>query len=224
MPARKLKTARIRLLLADDHPLVLEGIKAHLSAQAEFEVVGDASDGLEALQKARQLEPDVILMDLSMPNMNGLDAISRLRQQVPKAKILVLSMHDNREYIARVVRHGARGYLLKDSAPTELIKAIKLVHSGEVYFSPTASRVLLDELVNPGKRKPRGTEEDQLTDREREVLIRIAEGNSNKDIASHLGLSVRTVETHREHIMRKLGIHSVAGLTKFALAHGMTSL
>ena len=212
------------MLLVDDHPLVLEGIKSHLSAQADLEVVGIAVTGQEAIAKARQLQPDVILMDISMPQMNGMEALHILRRRVPKAKVLVLTMHDNREYIRQMVRLGARGYVLKDTSPAELVRAIKLVHSGEVFFSPSASRVLLDEVTHPEKGQGHGRPGSSLSDREREVLVLIAEGHSNKAIASRLGIGVRTIETHRERIMRKLGIHSVAGLTKYAIANELTSL
>ncbi len=221
---KKAKARRIRLLLVDDHPIVLEGIKSHLSAQKEFEVAGDAGTGREAIVKARQLQPDVILMDISMPDMNGIEAMNSLRRQVPKAKVLVLTMHENREYIHQMVRLGARGYLLKDTSPTELVRAINLVHAGGVFFSPGASRVLLDEVLNPKESKALPPPPGTLSDREREVLVQIAEGYGNKAIASRLGIGVRTIETHRERIMRKLGIHSIAGLTKYAIAHEMIRL
>jgi two-component system nitrate/nitrite response regulator NarL len=219
---KKDKPRKIKLLLVDDHPIVLDGIKSHLRAQPEFEVVGDAPNGHEALRKAKLTLPDVILMDISMPQMNGLDAMTNLRKQVPEAKILVLTMHDNREYIARVVRSGARGYLLKDSAPAELVSAIKAVHRGEVYFSPSVSKVLIEEMADG--RKSSGPDQQPLTDREREVLSLIAEGLLNKQIADRLGIGVRTIETHRERIMRKLDIHTVAGLTKYAISRGMTTM
>ncbi len=221
---KKDKPGKIRLLLVDDHPIVLDGIKSHLCAQPEFEVVGDASNGQDALRKAKLTLPDVILMDISMPHMNGLEAISHLRKQVPNAKVLILTMHESKEYIAQVVRSGARGYLLKDSAPAELVGAIKAVHHGEVYFSPSVSRVLVQEMTDGSRRAANGAEQQPLTDREREVLSLIAEGLLNKQIADRLGIGVRTIETHRERIMRKLDIHTVAGLTKYAIARGMTSM
>lgn len=221
---KKEKQKKIRLLLVDDHPIVLEGIKSHLAAQAELEVVGEAANGQEGVRKAKQLLPDIVLMDISMPHMNGLEAMTQLRKRVPSSKIMVLTMHDNREYIAQIIRLGARGYVMKDTSPAELIQAIKLVHAGEVVFSPTASRVLLDELVNGGKPRADQPAAMQLSDREREVLVLIADGCSNKEIADRLGVAVRTTETHRERIMRKLDIHTVAGLTKFAIARGMVQL
>jgi len=219
---KRSKPRRIKVLLVDDHPIVREGIKAHLSSQPDLKVVDEASDGHEALAKARECLPDVILMDITMPHMNGLEAIARLRRRVPHAKILVLTMHDNKEYIARSVRFGARGYLRKDTSPGELVRAIKSIHAGEVCFSATASRVVADEFMRDGK--PAEPERPLLSDREREVLVLIAEGLSNKEVADHLGIGVRTAETHRERLMQKLNIRTVAGLTKFAIASGMVSL
>jgi len=221
---KKEKPKKIKLLLVDDHPIVLDGIKSHLCAQPDFEVVGDAANGQEALRKAKLTLPDVVLMDISMPHMNGIEAMTNLRKQVPNAKVLILTMHDSKEYIAQVVRSGARGYLLKDSAPAELVSAIKAVHGGEVYFSPSISKVLIEEMADGNKRSLDAPAPPPLTDREREVLSLIAEGLLNKQIADRLGIGVRTIETHRERIMRKLDIHTVAGLTKYAIARGMTSM
>jgi len=221
---KKDKPKKIKLLLVDDHPIVLDGIKSHLCAQPDFEVVGDANNGQEALRKAKLTLPDVVLMDISMPHMNGLEAMASLRKQVPNAKVLILTMHESKEYIARVVRSGARGYLLKDSAPAELVRAIKAVHAGEVHFSPLVSKVLIEEMADGSKRSAEAPPPPPLTEREREVLSLIAEGLLNKQIADRLGIGVRTIETHRERIMRKLDIHTVAGLTKYAIARGMTSM
>jgi two-component system nitrate/nitrite response regulator NarL len=220
---KKDKPKKIRLLLVDDHPIVLDGIKSHLGAQPEFEVVGDAANGLDAVRKAKLTLPDVVLLDINMPAMNGLEAMVHLRKQVPNAKVIILTMHDSKEYIAQIVRLGARGYLLKDCSPTELVSAIKAVHCGEVYFSPTVSKVLVEEMVD-GKKAADQPIPAPLTEREREVLSLIAEGLLNKQIADRLGIGVRTIETHRERIMRKLDIHTVAGLTKYAIARGMTSM
>jgi two-component system nitrate/nitrite response regulator NarL len=222
-PVKKDKPKKIRLLLVDDHPIVLDGIKSHLGAQPEFEVVGDAANGLDAVRKAKLILPDVVLLDINMPAMNGLEAMVHLRKQVPNAKVIILTMHDSKEYIAQIVRLGARGYLLKDCSPTELVSAIKAVHCGEVYFSPTVSKVLVEEMVD-GKKAADQPIPAPLTEREREVLSLIAEGLLNKQIADRLGIGVRTIETHRERIMRKLDIHTVAGLTKYAIARGMTSM
>ncbi len=220
---KKDKAKKIRLLLVDDHPIVLDGIKSHLGSQPDFEVVGDAGNGVDAIRKAKLTLPDVILLDINMPNMNGLEAMGHLRKQVPNARVIILTMHDSKEYIAQIVRLGARGYLLKDCSPTELVSAIKAVHLGEVYFSPTVSKVLVEEMVD-GKKPPEQPIPPPLTEREREVLSLIAEGLLNKQIADRLGIGVRTIETHRERIMRKLDIHTVAGLTKYAIARGMTTM
>ena len=163
-----------------------------------------------------------------MPVLVGLNrelsVLMSSNKQVPDAKILILSMHESKEYIAQVVRSGARGYLLKDSAPAELVAAIKAVHNGEVYFSPSVSKVLVQEMTDGSRRPADGPPQQHLTDREREVLSLIAEGLLNKQIADRLGIGVRTIETHRERIMRKLEIHTVAGLTKYAISRGMTSM
>ena len=219
----KKRGKKIKLLLVDDHPIVREGLKSHLATQPDLEVVGDAANGLEAIDQARQRKPDVVLMDISMPRMSGLEAITRLRRQSPKQKILILTMHENREYIARALRLGACGYVLKDSAPAELVRAIKSVHAGEAVFGGPASAVLLEELARKQGRSVAGPE-SALSDREREVLVAIAEGQGNKEIATKLGVSVRTIETHRERIMSKLSIRTVAGLTKFAIAQGLVDL
>lgn len=211
------------MLLVDDHPIVREGIKSHLAAQEGLEVVADAGDGHEALVQARKHRPDVVLMDISMPRMNGLEAITQLRRQAPRSKILVLTMHNHREYISQIFRLGACGYVLKDTSPSELITAIRTVHAGQAFFSPVASKVLLDELAG-GASQVVMEKECELSPREREVLVRIAEGQSNKGIAHTLGVGVRTIETHRERIMHKLSIRSIAGLTKYAIAKGMVAL
>jgi DNA-binding NarL/FixJ family response regulator len=221
---KKGKQKKIKLLLVDDHPIVLEGIKSHLSAQDGFEVVGDAADGEEAIRQARRLLPDIILMDISMPHMNGLEAMTLLRKQVPNAKILVLTMHDKKEYISQIFRLGARGYLLKDTSPAELVQAIKSIYAGELVFSSTVSRILVGELLSEGEKELKRPRSSELSEREREVLVLIAEGHSNKEIADRLLVGVRTIETHREHIMRKLNIHTVAGLTKFTIVKGLITL
>jgi DNA-binding NarL/FixJ family response regulator len=215
------KKMQIKVLVADDHPVVRKGLYSCLARQERLNVVGEASDGDQALAKARELQPDVVLMDISMPRINGLAVTEMLRKEAPKVKILVLSVHNNKEYIFRIIQAGAHGYVSKEASPEELLQAIETVHAGETFFSPEIARAALNKLIsNGGKKEPFS----QLTDREREVLILIAEGQSNKEIASKLGIGVRTIETHRERIMRRLDIHSVAGLTKFAIANGMIPL
>ena len=211
----------IKVLVADDHPVVRKGLQTCLARQGRLRIVGEAADGDEALRKARELRPDVVLMDISMPGLNGLAVTEVLRREAPEIKVLVLSVHNNKDYIFRVIQAGAHGFVSKEAPPEELLKAIESVYEGEPFFSEEIARAALNEFVkNGGKKEPFSA----LTDREREVLVQIAEGRSNKEIADHLHIGVRTIETHRERIMRRLGIHSVAGLTKYAIANGLVSV
>jgi two-component system, NarL family, nitrate/nitrite response regulator NarL len=205
---------RVRVLLADDHPVVLSGMKACLKSYSHLEVVGEARNGLEAVKQARTLVPDLVLMDLEMPQMNGLAAIEILRKELPQLKVLILSSFGNPEYVRAAVQSGVHGYLLKDAEPEELIRAIDVVDQGGTFFSvpPSARRT----SVPSGARQ-------HLSKRETEVLVLIASGLSNQEIATRLHLGVRTVETHRQALMRKLDIHSIAGLTRFAVARGLIS-
>ena len=212
---------QIRVLLVDDHPVVRRGLASCLAVHQHVIIAGEAADGREALAKARQLSPDIVLMDIDMPQINGLSATEMLRRENPNLKVLILSMHHHPEYVLRILQSGARGYVLKEASPDELLRAIETVHAGQTFFSSEVARVALNQFVHgPGE----GPQPGQLSNREREVLVAIAEGLSNKEIACRLGVGVRTVETHRERIMRKLNIHSVAGLTKFAIAKGLVSL
>jgi DNA-binding NarL/FixJ family response regulator len=212
-------TAPIRVLVADDHTIVRAGIRHVLESEAGFEVVGEAANGAEALSLAAELRPDVVVLDISMPGGSGLQLATRLRGSSPEPRVLILSMHDNAEYVLESLRAGANGYLLKDTAATELRSAIRAICRGESYFSPPiAGR--LREALRSDRTTPAGTL-DQLTVREREVLLGIVQGKTNKEIATGLGISHRTVETHRESLMRKLQIRTVAELTRFALATGI---
>jgi len=213
--------SRIKLLLVDDHPVVRRGISSCLARQERLSIVGEAADGIEAVRKAKELAPDIVLMDIDMPNMNGLAVTEVLRKELPNVKVLILSMHSNTDYVLRIIQSGAKGYILKEASPEELVRAIETVDAGEAFFSPDIARVALNQFV---RGPSEGASPSQLTNREREVLILIADGLSNKEIASQLGVGVRTVETHRERIMRKLNIHSVAGLTKFAISNGLITL
>jgi two-component system, NarL family, nitrate/nitrite response regulator NarL len=212
---------KIKVLIADDHPVVRKGLQSCLAKHDHLKVVGEASDGDEAVRKTRELSPDLVLMDITMPKMNGLAVTELLRKETPRTKVLVLSVHSNKDYIFRVIQAGAHGYVSKEAPPDELVRAIESVFEGEPFFSEDIARAALNQFVaTGGKKEPFA----QLTSRERQVLVLIAEGQSNKEIANKLGIGVRTIETHRERIMRRLDIHSVAGLTKFAIANGMISI
>lgn len=212
---------KIRILIADDHPVVRKGLQLCLAKQDKLKLVGEAADGAEALDKALELAPDVVLLDISMPRMDGLAVTTALRKKVPKMKILVLSVHNNRDFIFRIIQAGAHGFVSKEAAPDELVRAIESVFQGDTFFAPEVAQAALSQLVSNGGK---GDAFAQLTDRERQVLVLIAHGRSNKEIASQLDVGVRTIETHRERIMRRLDIHSVAGLTKYAIATGLIPL
>ena len=211
----------IRVLLADDHPVVRKGLSSCLAQAQNLVIVGEATDGQEALRMAKELAPDLVLMDIEMPLLNGLTAADILRKENPAVKVLLLSMHNDSDFVMRILQSGARGYILKQAPTEELLKAIEAINAGETYFSQDVARLALNQFVRgPGE----GPHTGQISAREREVLIAIAEGLSNKEIACRLGVGVRTVETHRERIMRKLNIHSIAGLTRFAIAKGLVPL
>lgn len=205
--------ARIKVMLVDDHPLVLEGIRACLDNYDHIHVVGAVSSGEEALAAAHVAKPDVILMDINMPGLNGLDATELIKEQLPDTRLLILSMHDNKEYISNALMYGAQGYVLKDVPTREIITAIEAIHQGGTYFSSGVSNLLLSDQD--------GQKPGVLTSREQTVLVLLAEGKSNKEVARDLDISVRTVETHRKNIKGKLEISSTAGLTRYALEHGL---
>ncbi len=210
---------RIKVLLVDDHPVVRRGIAACLNRHDQIELVGEASNGREALEMARDLAPDVVITDVEMPVMNGADLAMALAKELPATRVLVLSVYHAPGHVLRMVQAGAAGYMFKESPPEELIRGILQVARGEPFFSENVAQIALNQVV---RGQINGVQ--ALTGREREVLIRIAEGLSNKEIAAALNLGVRTVETHRERAMRKLDIHSVAGLTKYALQQGWVTL
>jgi len=212
----------IRVLLVDDHPLVIDGIQARLENEGGIEVVGQAGNGREAIELAQSLKPDVVLMDVSMPVMNGLEATRELRLCSPETRVLILSMHDNREYMVELMQSGARGYILKDVSATEMVKAIETVCQGGTYFSASASHTLFSHIAQ-SETTPEEPEVSvtDLTPREIMVLRQLAEGHNNKEIARELSISVRTVETHRQNIKSKLNIHTAAGLVRYALEHNL---
>ena len=211
----------IRVLVADDHTVVREGIRHVLEGEPGFEVVAEASNGAEVLALAERHRPDVAVLDISMPGESGIQVAARLRRSLPETRILILSMYDNAEYVMESVRAGAHGYILKDTAATELRRAIRAVQNGEAFLSPPVAGRLTAAVRGELEREQRTSDFASLTAREREVLAGIAHGRTNKEIAASLGISHRTVETHRESLMRKLRIHTVAGLTRFALEAGL---
>ena len=220
-PMMREPAKKIRVLVVDDHPVVRRGLCVCLAEKQLLQVVGEAADGEEAVRQTRALQPDIVLMDINMPRMDGLQVTEVLRREAPKVRVVILSVHNRPDYVQRVIKAGARAYLLKDTAPAELVRVLELVHRGEIFFSPEVAQSALNRYVKTGG-KPQGL--DRISRREREVLAAVASGKSNKEIASDLGVSVRTIETHRERIMRKLDLHSVAALTKFAVAQGLVSL
>lgn len=210
------------VLLVDDHPFVREGIRSFLSDLPDFEVVGEATSGTEALKLAEQYEPDFILLDINMPGMNGLEAVGQLRKSTPEAKILILTVHNSREYVLHVAKSGAHGYILKEAPPEELLQAMQAIRSGQKYYSPTVAGYVLDEYERGNGKKDRA--DKQLTPREVEVLIATANGKSIKEMADELNITAATVQTYRVRIMEKLEIHNVAGLVKYALQKGYLPL
>ena len=215
--------AEIRLILADDHAVIRSGLRLVLERQPEFKVVGEAADGSEAITLAAQLLPDVAVLDVAMPNLNGIEAARQITAKSAKTAVVILSMHSDEGYVLRALNVGARGYLLKDSPESDLIAAVFAVHAGKAFFSPAISRVLVDDYVR--QMRQRGLEDsyELLTAREREVLQLLAEGKSNKDVAARLILSLYTVETHRSNLMEKLNLHGLPELILYAVRKGIIS-
>jgi two-component system response regulator NreC len=207
---------KIHILLADDHAVVRQGFKMILAAQPDMEIVGEAGNGREALDLAGQLQPDVIVMDVAMPELNGIEATRRVADVSPRTRVLALSMHKDSVYVREILRAGARGYLLKDSIASDLLAAVRAIARGEGYLSPGVSDAVLNDY-----RRHVTDPIDLLTSREREVLQMIAEGKTNKEIATVLNLSVYTVDAHRGRIMEKLNLHSVTDLVRFAVRCGL---
>jgi len=206
----------IRVLLADDHRILREGIRALIEDQDNMQVVGEAEDGLAAVKKVAQLQPDVVVMDIAMPLLNGLEATRQIHRDYPRVRVLILTMHENEEYIRQVLAAGALGYVLKDAAARDLLGAIRSVYQGEAVLSPAITRLVIEDYLRWGDIRPEDTT-DGLTAREREVLQLIAEGYTNKEIAGILSLSVKTVQSHRTNLMNKLDLHDRGELIKYAI-------
>ena len=215
---------RIRVLLTEDHTIVRQGLSALLRSEPDMEVVGEASDGLEAVEMARKMIPDVVLMDIAMRNLNGLEATRKIKRLFPNMKVLVLTMYENEEWIFQTLKAGASGYLIKDSAMTDLTSAIRAIHQGDSYLSPSISKKVIDEYIRKAEMGEKGRTDDLLSGREREILQLIAEGHSGPKIASALCISKKTVEAHKTHIMEKLNIRDKVGLIKYAIRTGLTKL
>ncbi|HVT17641.1 MAG TPA: response regulator transcription factor [Thermoanaerobaculia bacterium] len=221
--------APIRVLVADDHTIVRQGLVGLLRASGECEVVGEAADGLEAVEKAQWTHPDVIVLDVSMPHLSGIEVVRRIRGELPATRILVLTMHEEEEYVLHMVRAGAAGYLVKDSAASELLAAVRALASGQDYFGPQATKVLADQYRWP-EHDARDADSDagidvnpygRLTDREREVFHLVVEGRSTKEIARALGISFKTAENHRSRVLAKLGLRNTAELVRYAARKGL---
>src|SRR5665213_3348467 len=215
--------ARVRVMIADDHPLVRSGLRLLLEREGEFQVIAEAANGYEAIDLAALHKPDVILLDVGMPRLNGPDAAMSISQKVPSARIVMVSMHSDEAYVLRALKAGARGYLLKASPEADVIAAVRAVAAGNAYFSPSITKLLVEEYVVEARR--RGVEDsyDLLSVREKEILQLLASGKSNRDIAEQLHISVSTVETHRNNVFQKLHLHNLAELILYAVRKGLIS-
>jgi len=213
--------ANLRILLGDDHTVVRQGLRKILEGQEGWGVVGEASDGREAARLALTLEPDVAVLDIGMPLLSGIEATRQILRRLPNVGVLILSMHSEEAFITQALQAGARGYLLKDSADTDLIRGVTAVAAGKSFFSPAAAKVMLDDYLRHLAKKGIVDRYEALSEREREVFQLVAEGHSNKDVADLLSISVATVETHRAHILQKLDVHSTAELVLYAVRRGV---
>jgi two-component system response regulator NreC len=214
----------IRVLIADDHKIMLAGLRSLLEKQTDLQVIAEAENGRKAVQLAQETKPDIVVMDVSMPDLNGIEATTQIIESVPDTRVIALSMHSDKRFVLGMLQAGAAGYLLKDCASQELANAIHQVAGGKKYLSPEITGVVIDDFLlgaSPGEAL---TVSSQLSAREREVLQLIAEGWSTKQIAAHLYVSVKTIETHRRQIMKKLDLHTIADLTKYAIREGLTSI
>ena len=213
----------LRLLLGDDHTLVRHGLRKILEEKPEWQVVGEAGDGREAARLAEDVKPDVAILDIGMPLLNGIEATRQIIRRVPSCRVLILSMHADEAYLGRALQAGAKGYLLKDSAATDLVQAVTAVASGKTFFSPTMAQSMIDDYLRRVGDASTGDSFATLSDREREILQLIAEGHGNKDVALILSISPATVETHRAHILQKLDVHNTAELVLYAVRKGLVS-
>lgn len=215
---------KIRVLLAEDHTIVRKGIRSLLDEEQDIEVVGEAEDGRAAVAQAEALLPDIVVMDHTMPLLNGLEATRQVRKLLPETRVLILTMHTNEEYVFQFLQAGAAGYLVKQTAPTDLIAAIRAVHGGDSFLSPAISKTVIEQYVRSGEAAGKSVTDSALTEREREVLQLIAEGFSNQEIGQQLTISTKTVGVHRLNLMQKLDLHNLADVTKYAIRTGIISL
>jgi DNA-binding NarL/FixJ family response regulator len=215
--------SKIRILVADDHGVVRRGLRLQLEQNSQFEVVGEAADGREAVRLAQENKPNIVIMDIGMPNLNGIEATAQIVKHNPRVGIIILSMHSDESYLARALTAGAKGYLLKDTAETDLDRAVEAVSQGKTFFSPAIAKVLLEDYLRQLQQRGLQDSYDLLTDREKEILQLLAEGKSNKEAATLLNVSPYTVETHRTHMMQKLGLHSSADIVLYAVRKKLIS-
>lgn len=212
--------SKIRILIADDHSIVREGVCMILDGQEDFEVVGEASTGRQALEESRRLRPDVVVMDISMPDMNGIEATKKIRSELSGTQVMGLTMHEDESYVFELLKAGAAGYVLKRAAAEDLVAAVRAAHQGEAFLYPTVAKMVVQDFLQRATAQDQATL-DGLTDREREVLTLIAEGLTNQEIAGRLYISIKTVQTHRAHIMEKLNLHDRTELVRYAIRKGL---
>ncbi len=215
--------SKTRVLIADDHPLIRSGLRSLLARESEFEVVGEAADGYQALELVEQLKPDIVMLDVSMPRLNGIDVARKISETTPSTRVIIVSIHSDESYVLRALRAGAKGYLLKASPEGDILNAVRTVAAGHAYLSPEMSRLLVEEYVR--EMRERGVEDsyDLLSIREKEILQLLVSGSSNRQIAELIHVSVATVETHRSNVLQKLGIHSLPELILYAVRKGLLS-
>lgn len=220
-------TKKVKVLIADDHSLVRNGLQMVFQNQSDISIVGEAENGEEVLDLIAKRKPDIVIIDISMPKLNGIEATRRIRQEYPETKVLILTIHDNQEYIYQMVRAGANGYVLKDAGKNELLAAVRALAQGDKFFSPSVSNVMVEEFIRRAQQQASdvgNNAKPRLTQRETEILRHIADGLTNSAIAEKLFLSVRTIDTHRTNIMTKLDIHDTAGLVRYAIQEGLVTL